>query len=211
MNIHKLITPRTAHYYTLNPTKEIKAVLIVIHGYAQSADEFIHQFSHLCEEGILVVAPEGLSKFYGKKRLAVASWMTNLHREDEIIDYNQFIESVFAEIAKSIAVDKIAILGFSQGVSTMFRWCSYTELKKLKVFACCGTVPPELNAKSFNSKEVHLDFYYGDNDPLFSLEKAQENLNKLKELKINFNSTRYLGTHEIPSECLRDVSQWANG
>ena len=134
MNINKLITPRTAHYYSLNPTKGIKAVLIVIHGYAQAAEEFIQQFSHLAEEGILVVAPEGLSKFYGKSRLAVASWMTSMHREDEIKDYNLFIESVYSD-TKSIKVDKIAVLGFSQGVSTMLRWCSYTELKELKVFA----------------------------------------------------------------------------
>ena len=51
------------------------------HGYAQLASIFITEFDYLKESNVLVIAPEGLSLFYGRERTPVSSWMTSHERK----------------------------------------------------------------------------------------------------------------------------------
>ncbi|MCB0510674.1 MAG: phospholipase, partial [Bacteroidetes bacterium] len=56
---------RTARYFISKEMDEkVKQVIFVLHGYAQNADDFLASCSELASEEILLLAPEGLSKFY---------------------------------------------------------------------------------------------------------------------------------------------------
>jgi hypothetical protein len=61
---------------------------LVTHGYGQLAKTFIRRFEPIMDAQTLVVAPEGLSRFYwgGFDGPVVASWMTREDRLDEIAD-----------------------------------------------------------------------------------------------------------------------------
>ena len=87
MKKNEIKVAKTARYYTLNENRNIDTILYVLHGYAQLASKFIEEFDYLKNTNVLVVAPEGLSLFYGKERTPVSSWMTSYDRENEINDY----------------------------------------------------------------------------------------------------------------------------
>ena len=72
---------RTARYFlSKEPDEQVKTVLVVLHGYAQNGDDFLKAFSELKRDDLLILAPEGLSKFYWKDFTSdpSSSWMTSL-------------------------------------------------------------------------------------------------------------------------------------
>lgn len=206
-----LSVSRTAHYHLQIPQNEIKSILYVIHGYAQLAAEFIKEFAALEKHGILVVAPEGLSKFYGKERLPVASWMTQHEREDEIKDYIQYLQKLIRVIKSEYGEKPILLLGFSQGVSTAFRYLAASEDKISLALACSGSIPPELNASDFeNQRDLTVNYYYGNDDRLLKPENAKEQLLQLERLKLNFNYHAFEGRHEISETCIQAIINFQN-
>jgi len=62
---HHFQVPRTAHYYTLGtPSEAIEDFWLVCHGYGQLGSEIIHKFEKFDDGKHLIVAAEGLSRFY---------------------------------------------------------------------------------------------------------------------------------------------------
>lgn len=201
---------RTAHYHLQLPDNQNPiAVLYVIHGYAQLASEFIADFKPLKESNILVVAPEGLSKFYNKERKPVASWMTSHERLNEIDDYISYLNQLHEIITNQFNPARIMILGFSQGVSTAFRWFSSLKEKELTLYACSGTIPPELDKKDFlDKKDAKVNYYYGSIDKLLSLDKAKEQLKKIEDLNLRCEAFPFDGRHEISKTCISHLLEF---
>ena len=76
---------RTARYYTLGSTgPDLREVWLVCHGIRQLARRFLPRFADLDDGKRLIVAPEGLSRFYLRgpesrrdKQIQIgATWMT---------------------------------------------------------------------------------------------------------------------------------------
>lgn len=206
--LYKLQVPRTAHYYIQLPTREVKSILYVLHGYGQNADSFLNEFSTLKEHGVLVVAPEALSKFYNKKREAVSNWMSSRHRLDEIADYKNYLHLLRETIEKKYEVKKIGFLGFSQGVSTCLRWLSLYE-ESYTCFLCSGSVPPELNPKDFEYAKHSFHYFFGDQDPLLSIDQAHGQVELLSKLNQKVNLHPFKGSHEISDNCIEELFNWA--
>src|SRR2546422_2073748 len=62
---HHLPVSRTARYYTLGePGRGTRQLWFVCHGYGQLAGRFIRHFEQLNDGSRVIVAPEGLSRFY---------------------------------------------------------------------------------------------------------------------------------------------------
>jgi len=206
-----LIIERRAHVYIQKPNKEIKSLLIVIHGYGQRAEDFIKEFDYLKKTNTLVVAPEGISKYYNSKREAVASWMTAHERLDEIADYCSYLNKVLLYLNQEYSFSKFGVLGFSQGVSTVCRWIAASHFKKAKLYLCAGSIPPELEAKDFeNQKELKVNYYYGDEDRLLSIANAKRQIAVLYRLKIDFDSYLYNGRHKVAELCHNHIATQMN-
>jgi len=194
---------KTAHYYIQEPELQIEKVLFVIHGYAQLASDFINEFESLKSSAILVVAPEALSKFYNKARKPVANWMTSHEREDEIEDYINYLMALEEEIFNEYGKLEKSALGFSQGVSTLFRWLIASKYKSTQIFACSGSIPPELTTSDVSTiKSSIINYSYGDNDGLQSIESARKQINFLKSLSLNVIEQQYIGGHEVSEETM---------
>jgi len=203
---HTVEIKRKAHYYTQKPAKEPRSILYVLHGYGQLAEEFIKEFHFLRESSTIVVAPEAISKFYNKERKAVANWMTSHERIDEIDDYINFLNSVHEEIRSQHEKLPIAVLGFSQGVSTAFRWMCESKLDVDVVFTCSGTIPPELTLSDFSSlKETPCYYYFGNRDKLLLPEKALKQIELLRNVGLNITQCEYEGRHEISEITAKDI------
>jgi predicted esterase len=160
---HRIRVRRSARYYTLGPTHGFPRELwVVLHGYGQLAARFLAWFGPLDDGTRLVVAPEGLSRFYldpiaerrGQASPRVgATWMTREDREHEIEDYIAYLEQLSNEIRRHLAGagPRIVVLGFSQGTATMCRWLAASELRAEQVVLWAGGVPPELDVADWSA------------------------------------------------------------
>jgi predicted esterase len=198
---------RTAHYHLLEPEGEVKQILFALHGYAELAQDFIKNFEALKESNILVIAPEALSKFYNKYRKVAASWMTSHEREDEINDYLNYLNKLYTSIQSDYPNAELSLLGFSQGVSTVFRWAAQLNQKaNFSLYACSGSVPPELNKADFKANGVKkVYYYYGDDDKLLPLEKAKTKVEVIRELGLEVIERPFEGRHEVSQICIADL------
>ena len=164
---------KTARYFTLGRLSEkTRQIWIVIHGFRQSAKSFLQEFEPLATETNFFIAPEALNRFYltrqGKD--VGASWMTREDRLNEIKDYVNYLDQLYANLNLSDYNAKIIALGFSQGASTLTRWLNYTQHKIDTAIVYAGEVAPELLPLKETSGLKKTKNYYvcGTQDEFFT-------------------------------------------
>lgn len=162
---HHIRVRRTARIHTLGPTDPARATdaWVVLHGYRQLAGRFLRRFRVLDDGTRLVVAPEGLSRFYveretsrhGPESLVGASWMTREEREHEIRDYVDYLDEVgdrFLRPTPSGSRIPLTVLGFSQGVATAARWVTRGRHPCRRLICWGDTLPPDLDSGGFRER-----------------------------------------------------------
>ena len=94
-----------ARYYKSGPiTESTRQIWIAFHGYGQLARFFARRFEKLTQHGIVVIVPEGLSRFYlseltesGRKDNKVgATWMTSENRLTDISNYLDYLNKIYS-------------------------------------------------------------------------------------------------------------------
>lgn len=211
MNItdNQITVEKSARYCTNHPDgKKIKNTWFVIHGYAQLANDFIKKFEFLSGPDTLIIAPEGLSKFYSKN-IPAASWMTKEDRENEIGDYINYLEKVFTKLNNSydLISTKINLLGFSQGVHTASRWFVKSQYHFDKLILCSSDFPKDVDFPTLIEKLTRSELFYlqGKNDRITTPERFKENLELLRTKGINVNDVYFDGQHEINPDAILKV------
>lgn len=194
-------------YYELGNLIDPENIWIVCHGYAQNAESFIQSFHSLDLKKNLIIAPEGLSRFYrrGFAGEVVSSWMTRLHRETDIKNQIAYLDAI-AEAHKDLIENskKIVAFGFSQGAATVSRWKDQTEVKISDLILWGGIFPPDLSVDFFDvkSKGLKTKVYIGKEDPFFK-EKSKPGWLVQLEALANVELVLYDGGHDIYPEPLR--------
>lgn len=210
INEEHLVVPKTARYYTNSPAKKITSVNFVIHGYATLAKNFIEEFYFLDNENTLIVAPEGLSKFYSRDRPA-ASWMTKEDRLNEIKDYVYLLDEVYNDAVKRYDINssKVNIVGFSQGVHTAVRWfigSKYNFFNKL--ILCSSDFPADADFNLLRDKlsgDSKMFYVYGKKDAILGVTIYEYGLKILKDNQINFSEIHFEGGHRIDEKILKEL------
>ena len=208
-----IIVPKTARYFVLGDVSEkTEEIWIVCHGYAQLANYFIRNFEVLNDGKRVIVAPEGLHRFYwqGFSGRVVASWMTREDRLEDISDYCNFLDIVYNEVISSFNRSvKVNVFGFSQGSATVLRWLSIKRPEVNNLILWGGTFPADINFEMdrayFNSFKTY--FVMGTNDEYISNAEVEAQEKILTNNKIDFKSVRFEGKHEIPSAVLLGLSK----
>lgn len=205
---------KTARYYSNDPdVNKPGSLWIVIHGYAQLAKDFIDEFEFLNENRTLIVAPEGLSKFYTRNRIG-ASWMTKEDRINEINDYLKYLDGLFSnlKIKYDLSAAKINLLGFSQGVHTAVRWYISSNIVFDNLILCSSDFPGDADFIKLNQKlEKSKMFYiYGNKDEVISGKTFSAGIELLKSENIPFENIVFEGKHEIQRETLKSVINTKN-
>lgn len=214
---HSLITPRTAHYYTLGAiSPAVTDLWIVCHGYGQSARGFLKSFRPLQQADRLIVAPEGLSRFYwgGFDGPVVASWMTRGDRLDEIADFSLYLSGLYQQLLPRLAPGvRITLLGFSQGVATVVRWAMQAFPRFDRLILCSGQLPEDLNYRPLQDywSDKELYFCYGTEDPFLQDERLVFVQQVLNDSGLDFSTLTFTGEHEINAAVLREITAMSAG
>ena len=201
---HKIVVPRTAHYYTLGEaTEKTKNLWLICHGMGQNADDFIKNFECIADDENFVVAPEGLNKSYwnGFDGPAVASWMTRRHRLDEIADFSHFLHSIYHHFVAQCADNvKVILLGFSQGCATQARYIMEKMPHFDSLILCGGGMPEDLNygekLRYWSDKNIY--FVCGDKDKFITPELIAKHDLLLKHHHLHIAEKIFFeGKHEL--------------
>jgi len=222
---HSIRVRRTARYYTLGPTHGFPRELwIVLHGYGQLARRFLTAFERLDDGSRLVVAPEGLSRFYldpmSERRKQEtprvgATWMTREDRLAEIEDYIAYLEQLTMELRHHLAGagPRIVVLGFSQGTATVCRWLAASDLRADQIVLWAGGIPPELDVAEWSAR-LHgapLTLVAGEADELVPESALVAEGERLSAAGVAFTLLRFPDGHKIDPDTLVKLAEGFEG
>lgn len=210
---------KTARFFqTGTVTADTSQVWFACHGYRQLAGRFVRRFVGLGDLGVVVAAPEALSRFYidpapgrhGAETRVGASWMTRADREREIADYVSYLdrlaEMVLAERPKGAAAPKTVALGFSQGVHTAARWAVLGRTPVDELVLWGAYLPRDLPADD-RLRRPGLTLVFGDDDPTADTALAQEQAERLEAAGVRPRRVSCPGGHRVDPEVVRALAR----
>lgn len=219
---HQLAVRRTARYFTLGAASAATRELwYVCHGYGQLAAEFIRHCAVLDDGARLVVAPEGLNRYYRnpdplrhKEGGVGATWMTSEARELEIEDYVAYLDLLHASVTSGAAASgadvaalRVVVLGFSQGAATAARWVALGRAAAHELVLWGGLLPPDLGADGLRRvAAVRLSVVYGTRDQyatskVLAAEEARLTREGLRPRRLTFD-----GGHRLDDATLATLA-----
>ncbi len=161
VSTRSLVVPRHARVGWIGDPATATEAWLVLHGYGMTARGILHWFRDAAAPHRVLVAPEGLSRFYQERRgirTVGASWMTSDDRDNEIIDQRTYLDSVAD--AWLAGRERIELHGFSQGVSTACRWLVAGNRAVDRLVGWAGVIPPDLDLELLGARSgpgpVHL-------------------------------------------------------
>jgi len=209
---------RTARFWVLGSENAAPGeVWFVLHGYRQLAQRFLRRFRPLDDGTRLLVAPEGLSRFYvetapgrhGAESVVGAAWMTREDREHEIADYVRYLDALGREVLAGLAAPPtVTVLGFSQGVATACRWTVLGALRPHRLVLWGDHLPPDLPLDQARAAWAGTGVVRvrGDRDPIFQDEAAaRAEEDRLRGAGVRSPILTFPGGHEIDPRALASL------
>ncbi len=188
---------KTARYFMYGDAdKPYNEIVFVLHGYGMKADDFLKNFEALQKSGRLIIAPEGLSRFYRKAFSGdvVASWMTKEDRLFDIDDYIHYLDDLFIKLSVNLSAKKI-VLGFSQGASTASRWLMNGKSRIDEFVIWCGEFAPDI--AQFPEHRPKIWHVASLKDEFIPIERFNKQLEYLKNKGFEVNEYSFEDTHLI--------------
>ena len=207
MEAHQVKIPTTAHYYTIGkPSKSVRQVFFVLHGYGQLASQIIHKFDAVAAD-TLVIAPEGLSRFYWdeKKGIVGASWMTKKDRLVAIEDYSRYLQYLYDLFVPQLHEEVVInILGFSQGGATAVRWLADTKTTVHNLILWGAGFPMDINYLDEQEywEVLKKCVVIGKQDEYITAARLEKQAAFCEEQQLNFKSIWFEGKHVIDREVM---------
>ncbi len=175
-------------------------LIIALHGYGQHPRFFLQKLEVLAGNRSLVVAPEGLHRFYtqGMSGRVGASWMTKEDRLNDIADqytyFNQLLEQPHWNVAERI------LLGFSQGAAAAVRFfCADEQQRFTRLILWAGSFPPDLplpeNAERLNA--VGIDVVIGSADEFMQQNDVDDLVQRFEAANIRYRLHTFEGKHDL--------------
>jgi predicted esterase len=202
---------KTARYFFAGNKSNPEILLFVLHGYGMPALNFLNEFAELSSGNILIISPEGLSRFYTKGFYGNigASWMTSEDRENEIEDYVNYLDDVYSEVISGLSKtpQEIILLGFSQGGATVTRWAVKGKVKVDKLIIHSSDIPKDIDFDLLKTKSENMKIYflYGDEDKSVRKENFESSINFLPVKNIRCETKVFHGGHEVNISAIKEI------
>lgn len=214
MQSHEIEVKKTARYFTLgDPQGPEVDVWFVLHGYGQLGEFFIQNFESVVDDKTLVVAPEGLSRFYlgeNKWKRVGASWMTKIDRLAEIRDQQAFLNQLYEQIMDRFKGKKVRffLFGFSQGVATAWRWLKSSQIQPQHLIIWAGSVPEEMNPElKARLDQLTCWIVYGTQDEYIEEKDALERIEQFRSWIPKLEVICFEDRHRINEGALAELLQ----
>ena len=178
---------------------------------------YASSFEAIDDGSRLIVAPEGLSRFYieqpGRHRpdsLVGATWMTSHDREREIEDYVGYLDAVADLVFETVERRAVGltVLGFSQGLHTAIRWSVLGRWSPDRLILWGEYLPQDLNLERTRRalEGVALALVSGDADPSRQPEFERRQEKQLASLGLSHTTHSHSGGHEIDVQLLQELA-----
>ncbi len=211
---------RSARYYVLGElSQQIEDVWFVCHGYGQLAKDFIPEFEPIADPRRLIVAPEGLHRYYistapavhGPESRVGATWMTREDRDTDIADYVGYLDALHDEIMTGLRQKKVSVtvLGFSQGGATATRWVARGKIRPDRLIMWGSLLSADIDPRRAASlfHDVKLSIVYGTRDQ-FAEQGMIADFNRLLERNaVPHTLTTFDGGHRMDRDTLRKLAE----
>lgn len=216
MDERALSFPFKARYFVSGPvTSRTRQIWMAFHGYGQLGRFFIRKFESILSEEIVVVVPEGLSRFYlselteqGRKDNKVgATWMTSENRLMDIENYLTYLNRIHQT---EVAPHKIPVtlIGFSQGCATVCRWAIQGDVEFQRLILWAGIFPPDMDFEKGHAVLENKKTFVvmGKSDPFINEERMAEYRTLAAKLGIKPEEISFDGKHEMNDDVLRKLA-----
>ncbi len=196
-----------APFYSLNtPGESVTDVWLVCHGYGQLSEYFLRKFTFLAPQTNWIIAPQGLSLLYldGKYERVGASWLTKYERELGLQHQQAYLQQVWQQVkAQQPRIERLWVLGFSQGASTAIRWAAWDKLNYHRLIVWGGWWPDIPEARQLqHHPAAEIWQVGGTEDPYLKAQTLEQNNQLLKSTGYPYRQLSYKGDHRVVSSAL---------
>jgi predicted esterase len=174
-------------------------LLVGFHGYREDAAAHMAALESIPgTDGWLIVAVQGLHRFYTKGGDVVASWMTSEDRELAIADNIEYVRQVVDAVRAEFPTrDTLVFAGFSQGTAMAFRAAAHVPADALIVLG--ADVPPDVATRTSVPLPPVL-YGRGRRDDLYTAELHGRDVATLERLGVTVESVTFDGGHDWTPE-----------
>lgn len=212
-----LRTMRTARCVVRGPEdlSSVRSLWMPLHGYGQLAAGIATGIGAIDDGTRLIVAPEGLSRFYyappgesHREAPVGASWMTRAQREEEIADYLEWLQLAHDHFMSSLpAPVPLTILGFSQGTATASRWVASGAVRPVALIIWGSGIAPELDLGPDSPlRRTRVTLVHGTKDRLVSRDKVDAERARLDGAGFPYEYLEFDGGHRLDDDTLRRLA-----
>ncbi len=207
--------PRSFYYGVYQPTTHADrppALLLVFHGYGQSANSFLQPLKDARDRGMLVVAPQAPNQFYWQQGTNAVgfTWMTRYQRENSMADNRAFLSQLIEELSERYTYDpeRIFAIGFSQGCAMAFRFAESGAASLRGLVAICGDLPKDVEEQLHLLDPFPVLLMHGKEDPTVPLKKSEDAAAALQSHKFPVETDFFDGAHEMPQPIVEKALDW---
>lgn len=198
---HHLVVSRHARVVISGSPDTAREAWLILHGYAMLARGMMHWFRGAERADRIMVAPEGLSRFYVERdagyRTVGASWTTREDLAHELEDQHAFLERVVAELVPSPL--PLHVHGFSQGVSVATRWVANTARPIQRLVCWAGAIPADVPVDGLTRQLIDepLHLVVGDADTRVLPAQVEADEHRLRDAGVPVELHRFAGGHTV--------------
>jgi predicted esterase len=208
IEFRSIVVPRHARVGIVGDLETATEAWVILHGFGMLSQGILHWFRKAERPGRVLIAPEGLSRFYieekGVRRIG-ASWMTREDRDHEVEDLLGYLDRVAAGL---IGPDTpLQLHGFSQGVAAAARWTARRTRPVSRLVCWAGGFPedvtPEQLKPALGAESLHL--VVGDRDVWVKPEQVAADAARLEAAGIPVVLHRFAGGHRVDDGILAEL------
>jgi predicted esterase len=184
----------------------VKRMVILLHGYGESAQVMLDRFPDLqCLNGTVVASIEALHPIYLPTGKTGSSWMTSYRREASIQNNLTYMKSALSALKAERTWDQLILVGYSQGAQMAMRTAHWIDADTL--IAVGGEVPPELKSEpKSSSKCYNVVLMRGKKDMALSAHTMNNDLLWYQDNGHRVSTQEWPGGHMWSEESTKNVT-----
>jgi predicted esterase len=193
---------------------EEHTLILGLHGYGDTNENFIKLHKRMGDPDLIFAAPQGQYPFLDGKDIGY-SWLFG-NESDEALFGNtriaavEHVASAIAALKAKYKVDKVYLLGFSQGCAMAY-YSGFAHPELVSGIICFGgwldteVITPEVRAAA---KGLRVFIAHGTKDPVVEYKNGEDARDVLTAEGFDVTFASFDGPHAVPEAPLKQAVAW---